>query len=373
MLSREEVKELAEISGEDSYFVSFYLNVDPMFNVRGDYGVHCKNMIKDLSEKIDKGILKRIKDDLQKIENYVTSNRRILRKGLAILSSTERGFWRDYNFNVPFKNDIVVDKTPYVKPLLDILDNYQRYALLLVDKESARIFLVHLGDIVEYGEVYTPGIPGKHKKGGWFALSQNHYERHIEHHVAMHLKDVLEKFESFLKGEYIGRVILGGSDEAVSMIKGMLHKGILDKVIGTARIEMFAKPDEVLRKVEPVVSEFEKKKEEETIDELIERALKNNNAVLGIDDVLNALQEQRVMKLIFVRDYKVSGYNCPSCGYLSTQNIGNCLFCNARLEKTDQLVDLAGQKAIGQNALVEVVTESKKLMDAGGIGAFLRF
>jgi peptide chain release factor subunit 1 len=373
MLSREEIKSLAELAGNNSYYVSFYLNVDPMFNIRGDYASHCKNMIKNLSESLDKAILKRIKEDLQKIENYVISNRRILRKGLAIISSTENNFWKDYNLNVPFKNDIVVDKIPYTKPLLDVLDNYQRYAILLVDKESARIFLVHLGDIVEYGEVHTPGIPGKHKKGGWFALSQNHYERHIEHHVSLHLKDVVEKFDSFLKGEYVGRIIIGGSDEAVSMVKGMLNKNILDKVIGITKIEMFAKPDEVLKKVEPIVSEYEKKKELETIDELIAKALKNEKAVLGIDNVLNALQEQRVMKLLFVRDYKVDGYACESCGFLSTQNVNPCPFCNGKMERTEQIVDLAGQKAISQNALVEVVTESRKLMDAGGIGAFLRF
>jgi peptide subunit release factor 1 (eRF1) len=39
----------------------------------------------------------------------------------------------------------------------------------------------------------------------------------------------------------------------------------------------------------------------------------------------------------------------------------------------DYMVDLAGEKAIGQGALVEVVTENKKLQEAGGIGAFLRF
>ena len=66
-----------------------------------------------------------------------------------------------------------MDKAPYIQPLLDILDNYKQYAVLLVDKESARLFLVHLGEIEEYGEVHTPDVPGKHKKRGDGFLSQD--------------------------------------------------------------------------------------------------------------------------------------------------------------------------------------------------------
>jgi peptide chain release factor subunit 1 len=280
MLNRMELKEIASMEGRDSYFVSLYLNVDPLFNTKGDYMVYFKNMMKNTVDTLDKAVYKVVRDDLDKIEDYVLSNKRMFKKGLTLISSTTNNFWRDYNINVPVKNELIVDKTPYVKPLMDILDNYQQYTVLLVDKESARIFTIHLGEIVEYREVHTPDIPGKHKKGGWFALSQNHYERHIDFHIGMHLKDVADKLESVFTGEYIGRLIIGGSDEAVSMVKGMLHKTILDKIIGTLKVEMFAKPDEVLRKVEPIVSAYEKKKEEETVENLIAKALKNENAVL---------------------------------------------------------------------------------------------
>jgi peptide chain release factor subunit 1 len=373
MLSRAEIKEVASMGKKNGYFVSFYLNVDPMFNKKGDYMVHLKNMMKSTVESLDKTKYKRVKGDLEKINKYVLTNKRIFKKGLALLSSTQNSFWKEYHLGIPVKNELIVDKDPYIKPLLDILDNYQRYAVLLVDKEFARIFVIHLREIVEYGEVYTPDIPGKHKKGGWFALSQSHYERHIDYLVGMHLKEVTEKLDSFLSGEYIGRLIIGGSDEAVSIVKGMLHKKILDKVIGTVKIEMFAKSPEVLAKVEPAVFSFEKKKEEETVETLITGAMKNKDAVLGLENVLHALQEQRVRKLIFIRDLKTSGFSCSSCGFLTIQKADPCPYCKGRMEMVDYMVDLAGEKAIGQGALVEVVTENKKLQEAGGIGAFLRF
>ncbi len=373
MLSRAELKEIASVDKKNGYFVNLYLNVDPMFNKKGDYTVHLKNMIKNTTETIGKTIYKRVKDDLKKIDKYVLANKRLFKKGLALLSSLENSFWKEYHLGIPVKNDLIIDKTPYTKPLMDILDNYQRYAVLLVDKESARIFIIHLREIVEYGEVRTADIPGKHKKGGWFALSQKHFERHIDYHVGMHLKEVVEKLDAFLSGEYIGRVIMGGSDEAVSLVKGRLHKKVLDKVIGTVKIEMFAKDSDVLSKVEPIVDEYEKKKEDETVESLITTAMKNRDAVLGLDNVLHALQEQRVMKLVLIKDLRKSGYSCTSCGFLTSQKIDPCPYCKSKMEIVDYIVDLAGEKAVQQGALVEVVIENNKLLDTGGIGAFLRY
>lgn len=373
MLDREELKKIANMEGKEGYFVSLYLNVDPMLNPRGDYMVHFKNMMKNTAESINKTVYKEVKSDLEKIENYVLSNKRLFKKGLAIIGSSTNSFWKEYNLSVPVKNELIVDKTPYAKPLMDILDNYQRYAVLLVDKESARILVVHLGEIVEYGEVQTPDVPGKHKKGGWFSLSQNRYERHIDFHIALHLKDVVEKLDSFLSGEYIGRLIIGGSDETVIAVKGMLHKTVLDKVIDTVKIEMFAKPDEIMKKMEPVVLKYEKQKKQEEVDFLIERAMKNENAVIGLENVLNALQEQRVMKLFFIKDHKASGYICNFCELMTVQKTESCPYCGGGIEAVDYMIGLAAQKAVQQGALIEVVTESKKLLDAGAIGAFLRF
>jgi len=373
MLSRSELKEVASMDRKDGYFVSLYLNVDPMFNKKGDYIVHLKNMMKNTVETLDKNVYKKVKDDLEKIDNYILTNKRAFKKGVALLSSSQNSFWKEYHLGMPVKNELIVDKAPYIKPLMDILDNYQGYAVLLVDKEFARIFLVNLREIVEYGEVYTPDVPGRHKKGGWFALSQSHYERHIDYHVGMHLKEVIEKLDSFLSGEYIGRIIIGGSDETVSMVKGMLHKTILDKVIGSVKVEMFAKSTEVLAKVEPIVFDYEKNEEKEMVEKLFTGAMKKKDAVLGVEDVLHALQEQRVWKLIFVKDLKTSGYSCKSCGFLTVQKADPCPYCKGEMEIVDYLIGLAGEKAITQGALVEILADNKKLIEAGGIGAFLRF
>jgi peptide chain release factor subunit 1 len=373
MLNREELKEIAKMRAEDAFFVSLYVNVNPMTNVKSDYVIHVKNMLKQTADNLAKTLGKKVSSSLEKIESYILTNKRIFKKGLAILCSQEKNFWKEFHLSVPIKNEIIVDNTPYIKPLLDILDNYQRYAILLVGKESARLFLVHLGEIEEYTEVHSDGVPGKHKKGGWFALSEKSYERHIDYHVGLHLKDVLKQLDSFLSGEYVGRLIVGGSEEAVTKVKAMLPLTITDKIIGTFQAEMFANSKEILKKVEPVLQSSESKKETATIDDLITKALKNENAVIGIENVLNALQEGRIMKLIFLKDFKQSGLKCKNCGYFTVQHISTCPYCKGKIQKVNYIVELAAQRAVEQGAIVEVTADNKKLKDAGYIGAFLRF
>ncbi|MEW5745826.1 MAG: hypothetical protein AB1805_10385 [Nitrospirota bacterium] len=395
MLDRGEVREIASIEGGEHHFVSMYLNVDPLLNRGGDYDIHFKNMMKEAAETLDKQVYRKVRDDIGRIKEYVASHRQLFRKGLAIISSAPRDFWRVYHLAVPVRNEIVIDTMPYTKPLLEALDNYERYAVALVEKEDARLFVMHLGEIVEYEEVHTGGVPGKHKAEGDFALAQiavtphmahtgksrlgvtgyreHHRERHIAEHVKLHLKDVLEKLNTFLERERINRLIVGGSDEATQAFRSMLHQTAQEKIIGTMRATMFAAPDEVLRDAEALVADYERREEERTVERLVTQASKGQQAVAGLEAVLEALRERKVMKLVMLKDLRAAGYACGTCDFVSAERVDRCLSCQGPMKALASVAEHAGEMALQQGATVEIVSESTRLLEAGGIGAFLRY
>ncbi len=55
------------------------------------------------------------------------------------------------------------EDTPYIAPLLEILDEYERYGVVLADKEQARLFTVFIGEIAEHYDAFAPA-PVKHFK-----------------------------------------------------------------------------------------------------------------------------------------------------------------------------------------------------------------
>lgn len=372
MFERKDLEKLEKFNFNDAYVVSLFLNVSPNERKKQAYLSKFKNLVKPLPENVQNAC----KEDIEKIENFLQSERESFKKSIVIYSCVPKNLWIRYDLNVELKDDLVVDRTPCTSPLFDLLDNYQKYGVLLVDKRTARVFLVFLGDIEEYGIVQHEDVPGKHKKGGWFALAEKRYERHIDYHVKMHLKDAVDKFDGFLKDKNIRRLIVAGPDEAISELMNILNDEIKLKIVGRANIEKYASKEEVLDKVIPIIEEYEKSKEKETVSELITRSLKNNNAVIGIDDVFKYLRDKRVMKLVTAKDYKVEGFICQNCGFATTQNVDCCMECGGCIMKNDNLIEKASEMAIEQSALVEVVKDEKdrqRLIEYGGIGAFLRF
>jgi len=371
MFDREDLQKLENFNFEDAYVVSLFLNVSPGERKKKAYLSRFKNMVKEIREKYNK-----CKEDFAKIESFLQGERESFKKSIVIYSCVKKDLWIRYDLNASVKDALVINRTPYTNPLLDLLDNYQKYGVLLVDKRTARVFLVFLGDIEEYGMVHHGDVPGKHKKGGWFALAEKRYERHIDYHVKMHLKDVLEKFDSFLKDKNVRRLIVAGPDEAISELMDMLSDEIKQKIVGRAYLEKYASKEDVLEKVLPIVEQYERSKESETVSELITRVLKNDNAVSGVDDVFRYLRDKRVMKLVIAKDYRVDGFVCQNCGFATTQTVECCMECGSCVMKVDNLIEKATEIALKQAALIEVVKDEKdrlRLIDYGGIGAFLRF
>jgi peptide chain release factor subunit 1 len=373
MLTYSELKSLSTLSGDGNMFISLYLNVNRLTNPKGDYVIHFKNMLKNKEEKIEKNTEKKIKKDLNKIESYLKDYKREFKKGVALISCSGLGIWKNYHLSLPVKNEIVIDTTPYIKPLLSLLNNYQRCVVLLVDKELAKIYVTHLGEIEEYTELFTPNIPGKHKKGGWFSLQQKRFERHIDYHVNLHMKDVVKTLEDFLHKESISRIIIGGSEDAITKIKNILPKDILRKVISTFTSEITLGEKEVLHKTFKIAEKNENEKERTIVENLITRAMKKNMAVLGIEDVLINLQEGKVMELVFLKELSASGFKCSNCDFLTIQKVKTCPYCGGNFEDVHYIIDFAAQRAVELGARIEIITKSEELKRRGGIGAFLRF
>jgi|Deesub1362B_J571_1020462.scaffolds.fasta_scaffold00036_26 peptide chain release factor subunit 1 len=375
MLSREELKELTDISENGNFYVTLYLNVNPTTNQRGEYVTHLKNLVKETEKQTDKNILKKVKKDFEKIESFINTNKREFKKGLVIISSQEVSFWRTYHLSIPVKNLLVVDKTPFINPLLDIIDNYPRYLILLIEKEFARLFIVQLSEITEYVRIHTPDVPGKHKKGGWFALAETHYQRHIDYHVEIHLKEVEKTLEECINKEKIDIIFIGGHEEVRKKFINLLPQQIKEKIHGEFNAQLEITPDEVLKKVSPLLEDYERQKERKILDTLITKVLKGDAAVMGLEDTLNAVMEGRVHTLIFDREYRSKGYRCEACGFITVQEVQKCPYCSSiQIQVVEYLVDFIAQKAVEQGAKIEVIAYENGLMrEKGGIGAILRY
>jgi peptide chain release factor subunit 1 len=272
---------------------------------------------------------------------------------------------------VPVADHLAFEPTPDLAPLLELVDEYERYAVALVDKETARLFTVFLGEIEE-SEAFRDSVPGKHDQGG---PSQARYQRHHEAHVHWHVKRVAQRLAELFRRRRFDRLILAGPAEATSRLRRALSRALAHRLAAVIPAEAFAKPAEILEKTLEVERRVERDIEHRLLEELFDAAAAGGTATLGVEPTLDALWADVVQTLVVADGAHVGGRECPKCGRLEAGNATSCPACGAEMRAVHDLVHRAMGRAPGQAGRVEVVhgDAAQRLLAVGGMGALLRY
>lgn len=371
MISEQELQELVDFRAKESSVLSLYLNVDPRQHTKDEYRLALKSMLKKVADEASA-------KDLAEVEKYFDFQYSWQGKGVVIFSCLEKGFWRAYSLAVPVGNHVFVADSPYIKPLTDVLDEYGRYSVILVDREGARLFLFHQGELEE-----TEGTLGQEvkrtKHGGGSAAGRlggltARTSRHEEEIVQRNLREAAELAARFCGGGKCNRIILGGSDDILTQFQGMLPKELQEQVVGSISLDMVASETEVLERSLEAIQEADKRRKEKLVEQLITAATsKGGHGALGLDDTLAAVQEGRAHILVVAEGYEAPGYGCQNCGYIAAHRLQECPFCGKEMAPIEDAVDTAIRKAIELGMEVEVVKGCTALEKVGHIGAILRY
>lgn len=266
---------------------------------------------------------------------------------------------------------IVWDAQPAIEPLIEALDDAERIAVLLIDKERGRLFTIRLGEIEER-HAFFDEVPGKQATGGWFGLSQARYARHHEDHVLRHVKHTIRMLTEELRSHPFDRLVIGGPDEAMEMLVHHLPRPLRGRFAGTISLPLFAPEADVLAAARDAATAIERRDELADIQALIDDAATPHVAI-GLDDTLAALSEGRAHRLFAAATLSQGGARCEACGRL-TVDVIPCPACGAATTPIADLREGAVEQAVDQGARVDIVSGAAAdlLMARGGLGARTR-
>jgi peptide subunit release factor 1 (eRF1) len=371
MLSTQEIARLESFDGNEARVLSAYLDLDPARQVERTYRVAFDDLVDALSEGLEKAarrdLLAEASETRAWLERHAPRG-----KGLALFSCAARGFWDAYFLPVRVQDHLAFEPRPDVAPLLEVVDEYERYAVALVDKARARLFTVFLGAIEERDE-FKDFVPAKTDPGG---LAQAQHQRHHEMHVLWHLKRVADHLAHLLRRREFDRLIVAGPEEATSMLRPVLSRPLAARLAAVIPVEVGAGKSEILEKTLAVERDIERAFEERLLADVLETAGGGGRATYGVAPTLEALWIGEVQTLVVAEDLRSPGSECPRCGRLHPAGTATCSFCGAATRPTHDLAHRAVQRALEQAASAEIVHEaaSRRLMDAGGgLGARLRY
>ena len=128
MGSRPGIRRLDAFDGGAHPVLSTYLNLQPERQVHRTYRVVFSDLLKQLEPRLDEPAREALGREAENVRQYLDEEPP-RGKGLATFSCTPRRFWQAYHLPVVVADSVTFDRRPYVRPLLDMLDEYERYAV----------------------------------------------------------------------------------------------------------------------------------------------------------------------------------------------------------------------------------------------------
>ncbi len=365
------VKDLQEFIAYQPGFpvLSVYLSVDPSLGSADAYKLRLRQLIKEFDENAA--------GDVEAIERYIEHEYDWSGRSLVLFSCAKDHFFRSYALSLPVRDRARRLNRPYVKPLVDLIDNYGNYGVALVDKQGIRMFHFHLGELWE--QQGTMGEAIRHTKlgGGSQATGRRGgiagQTRYSEEMIDRNFKQSARFAARFFEAKQIRRVLVGGTESNVAQFIDFLPRTWQSLVMGSFPMDMIAGHAQVLEKAMEVVLAAKQAKESRLVQAIVTAAAKGRDGVIRLDDTLGAAHAGNVQTLVVSEGYRAPGFRCVGCGHISAQEFDVCPFCGDRVEKIPDAVELTIRKVLAEGGEVEVIRDNPDLERAGRIGALLRY
>ena len=368
-LSEDVIRSLAGFKGHGAKVLSLYLDVDGRRFVRPkDYEVHLDSLLKAAAEGANGD--RPAAEDLQRVAAHVKGGLdRSSTRGLALFSCAAHGLWQVIELPVPVRNQLVVNSTPHIRQLEGVLDEHERFGLLLADRQRARMFVFELGELVDKNELFHQLPRHADDRGDW---DKDHVRDHSAEQAHHHLRRAAQVAFAVFQARPFDHLIIGAPDEIANELERELHSYLRGRIAARVNVAVGASEAAIRQAALEVEAQVERAKEARLVERLRQALGAGAGAVAGLDDVLSALVERRVDTLLVSDGYEAPGWRCSECGFIGTKGPA-CPVCPAAMHRVDDVVEEAVEEALTQSCRVEVVRDNADLDVLGRVGALLRF
>jgi peptide chain release factor subunit 1 len=377
MISKSDFDALVERQAvPGSPVLSVYLDIDQSKskNLKRRFEASLKDLLRSIEARLEEPQLRGFSADAERARQYV-AGLEPRATGLILFCDDSENFFWPREVKAPVRNIARWDDTPYMVPLIEILDEYERYGVVLADKEQARLFTVFIGEIAEHYDAFAPA-PVKHIKttGTDQWLSQRRVQNREEMHVHWHLKHVAEMLDKLVDRHGIHRLLLGGPVEATGMLQHLLSKRVRARVVDQLSLPVKASAHQVLEEALRVEQQVERQMENKVVEQLIAGDA-HHPSMLGLDATLRALAEERIWRLVYADGFSPKGGQCVNCGMLYAGVGSSCDYCGAAIKPVDDLLERMVERVLEQDGRIAQVAGDAaiRLQQAGSVGAVLRF
>jgi peptide chain release factor subunit 1 len=377
MITREEIRQLAQIESPSSCAISFYFQPQtPQDTSHREEAILVKNLVRDALRKAERqGNHSALRDDLKKILAIAEHLHGNHSRGKAIFACSEREIWRELDVPPRLGNSlIVVNSRFHLKPLVVAHSGSSRTCIALVNRQKARIFELYEDEIMQKPDLLFGELPHIGKSDGFGGYDAGHRERHLENEIMHHFKQFADSLQLLLNRDHFEALLIGCHDEAWPEVEPHLHTYLRQRLVGRFLVDPgTASSEEVRAQAGRILTEALQSRQRALIREILGETQRNARGALGLRHVLTALERQEVQTVVVSRDFAGEAVECTNCRHLDTRMVGNCAICGQETRELSDVSDALVDLALRNGAEIKFIDVDPDLEKAGRIGALLRF
>jgi peptide subunit release factor 1 (eRF1) len=367
------VAELESFRAPDQRVSSYYLDLDPRHWANSEgIRVAVKNALAEARERIEQldvrpavhHALYRDWELVEKLAPTLIGEQHTL--ALACFVASDPDYGRALRLPWPIRNRTFFEDRFVLWPLRQVLDQGDRYGVVLTDKDDARLFLFFMEQIEEVIDVFDE-VPGRVRFPD--VLRQLQYmQKHVEH-FHHHFEHVAETALRLLQREPFEHLIIGGRWETLPQFEGHLHHYLRDRIVARWEIDVHTPTPRIEERARQEEQQFLQRQAQD-----IWKAIQDERprrGALGPEETFAALWQRRVQALLAEPGAARPGFRCSVCGRLHL-NGGPCLECGGKMTEIPEVFEEAVHDAIEQSALVRY-WKDRVLNEVGSLAALKRY
>jgi peptide chain release factor subunit 1 len=338
-------------STADLPVVSLYLDMRADGNGRTNVDPFLRKALPEQADALNGEARASFDRDIERIQSFLANDLRKSANGVAIFACHGRdGFFEALQFDVPIEqHQLFVGPVPHLYPLAKVNDQFPRYAALLVNTNSARLFVFGLGDTEAQHEVANTKTR-RTTMGGW---SQARYQRHIENFHLHHMKEVADILDRVVREESLTKIVLACDEVSRPILMDQLPKHLTEKIVDVVSLDMRTPDQQVLAETLEALREKDAQTDAEHVEAAIGAWRASGLGVVGPTGTRAALERGQVEELLITAAPTLLRAGSPE----EAEKLAN------------ELVTLGQQTS----ARIRFIEDPALLADVGGVGALLRF
>ncbi len=343
------------------------------------YLIWLKSQAKGLEEGLQKNELKALREQVHRLEEYLTENPPQAR-GVVFFAGPE--VWQSIPLHVDTEDELSWG-LPSLSQLLWLMEEHRPCGVVLADRSGARLFQYWMGEITQQHKERTKVDPSEWRRKDLMPPSQpgvenirgshrDAFDRRMEAQYVRFYAAEAEHIREWADRMSLNPIFLAGPPKLLELVWAELPKSVQSRtVLIREDLEHLSQADFHAR-VESEVQRWERDYEDDLVDRLLGNA-DGVHTVLGVDDTLAGLQEGLTRDAVVEHGIAEQVRQCTECGWIDRTPDAICRACGgARL--VTGLRAVLPQLARRYRVPLEVVAEEAgaKLRKAGGIGAWLK-